>query len=69
MQPRGASKGFGDMNTVPRRVSQCQFCGSRGQGMLEYSLVFLMIVLVVVGALTLIGPAVAQALSGVAPAL
>jgi Flp pilus assembly pilin Flp len=41
----------------------------RGQGLLEYALIILLVVLVVVGAVTLIGPAIAQALSGVSPAL
>ncbi len=57
------------MIMLQRRRRYREFRTSRGQGLLEYSLIFLMIALVVIGALTLIGPAVAQALSGVSPAL
>lgn len=55
------------MNSAQQRGSQLR--RQRGQGMLEYSLVFLLIVLVVIAALTMIGPAVAQAISGISPAL
>lgn len=41
----------------------------RGQGLLEYALIILFVMLVVFGGLFLVGPAVKSTLDGVLPAL
>jgi Flp pilus assembly pilin Flp len=46
-----------------------RFAGQRGQNLVEYSLIILLVVLAVVGGLVLVGPVLGSIFSNVVPAL
>jgi Flp pilus assembly pilin Flp len=46
-----------------------RFAGQRGQNLVEYSLIILLVVLAVLGGLVLIGPVLGSVFSNVKPAL
>lgn len=58
---------IGGVVEMPDRMGRMRL--QQGQGMLEYALIILFIVLVVFGGLLVLGPAVAAIFGGVSPAL
>jgi pilus assembly protein Flp/PilA len=50
-------------------VHKVPYWGERGQGLMEYTLVVLLIAIAIIGALALLGPVIGSIFSSVKPAL
>jgi Flp pilus assembly pilin Flp len=52
-----------------RLTGRSRFAGSRGQNLVEYSLIILLVVLAVIGGLVIVGPMLGSIFSNIPPAL